>query len=119
VWLGRAWRGLAGHGWARLFLLLLELHDMKTIAGQKVLSKTEAAAHAGVTPRCLENWVYLGLKGRTLTRLQVGGRYFFRPADIDEFIKPVAMPATPQERPIPKANNEAAKAELRKLGFEC
>jgi hypothetical protein len=93
---------------------------MKTIPGHgKVMTKAEAAAFAGVTTRGLEHWVYHGLGGRTLTRLQVGGRFFYRPDDLAEFITPTTRTAKVKEQPIAKPTNDAAKAELRKLGFEC
>jgi hypothetical protein len=93
---------------------------MRLVQGHgRVLTKAEAAKRAGVTTRCIEHWVYHGLGGRTLTRLQVGGRFFYRPDDLAEFITPTARPAKVKERPIAKTSNDAAKAELRKLGFEC
>lgn len=99
------------------------VHDrtvMRTIPGYgEALTKYEAAARLGVSWRAIEHWTYDGLRGKVLTRLQIGSRFFYRPADLDEFAQLVTLPGKLVERPVEdlSRNAKAAMERLRLKGF--
>ena len=81
----------------------------------KVFDADEVAKQFGVSVRTIQNWVIRGARGRKLTRLPVGGRFYYRPSDIQDFL--TATPVS-NDAPIPKIDNRAAKENLRRQGFK-
>lgn len=47
------------------------------------LNRRDAAAYLGLSPRTLANW---GVRGLGPASLRVGGRRFYRIADLDAFV---------------------------------
>ena len=81
----------------------------------KVFDADEVAKQFGVSVRTVQNWVIRGARGRKLTRLPVGGRFYYRPEDIQQFL--TASPVS-NDAPLPKIDNRAAKENLRRQGFK-
>ena len=81
----------------------------------KVFDADEVAKQFGVSVRTIQNWVIRGARGRKLTRLPVGGRFYYRPSDIQDFL--TATPVS-NDAPLPKIDNRAAKENLRRQGFK-
>jgi len=81
----------------------------------KVYDADEVAKQFNVSVRTVQNWVIRGARGRKLTRLPVGGRFFYRPSDIQEFL---TAPPVSNDAPLAKIDNKAAKENLRRQGFK-
>ena len=81
----------------------------------KVYDADEVAKQFGVSVRTVQNWVLRGARGRKLTRLPVGGRFFYRPSDIQEFL---TAPPVSNDAPLAKIDSKAAKENLRRQGFK-
>jgi len=81
----------------------------------KVFDADEVAKQFGVSVRTIQNWVIRGARGRKLTRLPVGGRFYYRPSDIQDFL---TAPPVSNDAPLPTIDNKAAKENLRRQGFK-
>ena len=81
----------------------------------RVYDTAEIAQQFGVSVRTVHNWVLRGARGRKLTRLPVGGRFYYRPSDIQDFL---TAPAVSNDAPLAKIDNRAAKENLRRQGFK-
>lgn len=85
-----------------------------------LFSRREAGGLLGIAPRTIWLWATVGVKGKTLGHVTIGGSKFYTRADLDAFIAhvpntyaatsppPVATPRTPPE----------VKARLREKGYK-
>ena len=81
----------------------------------RVYDADEVAKQFGVSVRTVHNWVLRGARGRKLPRLPVGGRFYYRPSDIQDFL---TAPPVSNDAPLAKIDNKAAKENLRRQGFK-
>lgn len=78
---------------------------------------TERFFGATVSPFSVRRWISKGV-GRPAVKLnaiRIGGRYFLRPVDVDEFIRAQANPEL-YRRQQATARTEKAKRRLQKAG---
>ena len=84
---------------------------MLTIDATEYLSPVEAAEQAGVSLATLWRWLRVGIRGRVLPSIHVGGRRFISVADLEDFTAPVPVVAPAQTKP----RKAAGHVTMRKL----